>query len=433
MNAVVQLNSAKHGSRKKGKVTVAGVFVRNNMLYVRKRINGKLISYSAGKKENVANRSWVEYHSESIWQEKHSEAKVNVLANIEVSQEATLEEFGLEYYKLCPDTRDLVTHEKLHDDFVKYSVSVLGKLKLSDITPSHVEQWQMQMKYYPDPIPDMSIIDKVKEKRGYSRMKNLRSALTIVLNQAVLDGKIVTSPATNVKLVKKASKRRSISIQEAELLGDAEMEDIFTDETVTYTENEIKLLIQTCDEIINNLHSSHHKRVWKIFKYMLIFKFYSGVRSGEAIALMWKYVDFKNRKIRIQFTMRNGELKLPKEDKTRVINMLPEAEKALLALKEITGRTAWVFLSMRHKPYSNPFGPARLWNQVVDKVKLKKARFYNTRHSFVTNMMTRNLNTEWLIQQLGHESIVITRKHYEGKVEPEWDKLKDSLEGLVLQ
>ena len=42
-------------------------------------------------------------------------------------------------------------------------------------------------------------------------------------------------------------------------------------------------------------------------------------------------------------------------------------------------------------------------------------------------MMSRGLNTEWLIQQLGHESIVITRKHYEGNIEPEWEKLKDSL------
>jgi len=427
MKSLVKLNAAKQGSRKKGKESVAGVFVRNNILYVRKRINGKLIPYSTGKKDNEANRRWVEYHSESIWAEKSDEARKSVLLNLEASPEQTLEDFGAEYYKICPDTRDLVSNDRLKNDFLKYVVPILGKMKLSEITASHIEAWQLRMKYYPDPTPDLLDFEKTKERRGYSRIKNLKSALTLVLNQAVLDGKIAVSPAANVKLVKKASKRRSISIQEAETMADEELEDIFTNETVTYCEDKIKHFIQLCDKIIAEKQRSHHRFVWTVFKHMIIFKFYSGVRSGEAIALMWKYVDFENRKIRIQFTMRNGELKLPKENKTRVIDMLPEAETALLALKKLTGRSAWVFLTMRKAPYSNPFGPSRLWSQLLKKANAKKVRFYNTRHSFVTNMMSRGLNTEWLIQQLGHESIVITRQHYEGNIEPEWEKLKDSL------
>jgi hypothetical protein len=38
-------------------------------------------------------------------------------------------------------------------------------------------------------------------------------------------------------------------------------------------------------------------------------------------------------------------------------------------------------------------------------------------------MLSRGLGGEWLIQQLGHESIVITRANYEGDIEPEWDKI----------
>jgi len=38
-------------------------------------------------------------------------------------------------------------------------------------------------------------------------------------------------------------------------------------------------------------------------------------------------------------------------------------------------------------------------------------------------MLSHGLGTEWLIQQLGHESIVITRGHYEGEIKPEWDKV----------
>jgi len=283
------------------------------------------------------------------------------------------------------------------------------------------------MRYYPDPVPDPPKMGTVKERRGHSRLTNLKTSLTHVLNQAVYDGKIASSPAMYVKLKKKPSKRRSISIEEAECIDETDLEDIFTNETVTYSEDEIKRLLSACDDIIAEKRSTHHRLAWITFKQMMIFKFYSGVRSGEAIALMWKYVDLEKNKIRIQFTMSEGELKLPKENKTRIIDILPEARRALMALQELTGDTAWVFLSSRHKPYKNPYGPAKLWNQVVKRAKAKRARFYNTRHSFVTNMISRGLHTEWLIQQLGHESIVITRQHYEGRVEPDWAKLTDSL------
>ena len=426
MNALVELSAAKTCTRKKGK-TVAGIYARGNMLYVRKRIDGKLIPYSTGKKDTEDNREWVKYHAESIWQDKHTSTKQEVLLH---ETEPTLEEYGLEYYKYCPDSRDTVTHERLSDDFTKYVLPNLGDYKLSALTASSIEAWQTEMRYYPNPVPDISSLDKVKPTRGYSRVKNLRSALTLVLNKAVQNRKLDYSPADHVPLVKNERKKKiSISIEEAENLTDEDLEDIFIDETVTYTEEQIQVLVKICDQIISEKKACHHIHVWETFKQLMIFKFYSGVRSGEAIALMWKFVDFEKKKIHIRFTMREGEIKLPKEEKVRTIHMFPAAEKALRELEKLSGHSSWVFLSQnRKKPYVNPYGPSRLWNQVLKRAeKLRVARFYNTRHSFVTNMLSRGLSGEWLIQQLGHESIVITRDNYEGDIEPEWDKIPMSI------
>jgi hypothetical protein len=143
MNALLKLNVAKTCSREKGK-TVAGVYARNGMLYVRKRIDGKLIPYSTGKKDTEANRQWVEYHSESIWQEKHTKSKEEVLSH---ETEPTIEEYGTEYYKYCPDTRDTVTQERSFSDFMQYVVPTLGKYKLSELTASYIEAWQTEMRY----------------------------------------------------------------------------------------------------------------------------------------------------------------------------------------------------------------------------------------------------------------------------------------------
>jgi hypothetical protein len=38
-------------------------------------------------------------------------------------------------------------------------------------------------------------------------------------------------------------------------------------------------------------------------------------------------------------------------------------------------------------------------------------------------MLSLGLGGEWLMQQLGHESIVITRANYEGDIKPELDKI----------
>lgn len=425
MTALIKLDAARHGlTRKKGKRSVAGVYDRNNVLYVRKRIDGILRAYSTKKKNTPNNREWVEYHSETIWTELHQKASQEKVEEVRRSQQKTLEEFGMDYYSDCPDTRDMDSNNKLKEDFSKYVVPLLGHYHLEELTPSIIKKWQLKMKYYPDPIPDNDVIEDVKPRRGVSRMNNLRSALSQVLVQAVRDGLIASSPLQYVELKKSKSKRREISIKEVEDLEDEKLEDIFTAETVVYNEKEIQELIQTCDDIINAKKASRHRLVWKSFREMMIFKFYSGVRTGEAIALMWRNVDFENNSVDIRLTMRNGNVKLPKEDKTRKIHILPQAKEALRRLKELSGHSKWVFLGMQRKPYTNAYGPAKLWNQVLAKTTLKPARFYNTRHSFITNMLSRGLNTEWLTQQVGHESILITRKIYEGNIDPEWEKFE---------
>lgn len=429
MSAVLKLELAKQEvSRKEGE-SVKGVFTRNGTLYVRKRVDGKLYSYSTGKKDDEMNRPWVEYQAEQIWQEKHDAS----YKEAKVSAEPTLQEFGLTYYEICPDSRDQDTNDRLLNDFNEYAVPLLGDKKISEITPTDIEQWQERMKYYPDPIPDTSSIKKVEPRRGASRLKNIRNALTQVVDRAVADGVREPLVIPKMKYKKKAPTRKVISIKEAEMMNDDELEDIFTDDTVTFTEEEILHLIGLCDKKIEETRASHFRFTWKSFKCMMIFKFYSGVRSGEAMALMWDNIDFENNKVKIKFTMkRGGSLKLPKEYKTRVIELLPEARDALLAAKELSGRKKWVFLNKDREPYKYTDGVDKLWKQLLEMGKYKKCRFYNTRHSFVTNMLSRNLNSEWLIQQVGHEDIVITRMKYMGKINPELKKLYNSLENKVV-
>ena len=45
---------------------------------------------------------------------------------------------------------------------------------------------------------------------------------------------------------------------------------------------------------------------------------------------------------------------------------------------------------------------------------------------------TRNVSPEWLIQQVGHENLIITRNHYIGNIEFDVDMINNSLENSVV-
>ena len=429
---MIELVAANASRSSQGETMAKGIFTRGDILWIRKRVDGKLYRYSTGKKDTKQNRKWVSFHFERLWDKLHQRSSQQVLSNDNV----TVAEYGRHYFRtLPPDSRDSKQHERLRNDFEKYVVPFLGNIALADLRASEIQEWQTKIKYYPDRVPDIEDLDRVPPRRGPSRVRNIRHTLTLVLSDAVRNQIISSSPATHVPVEKEGRlKKRTFSVEEAEQLSDEDMEDIYIgDKISTFSEADIERLMSVCDEITLE-KPKHFRYTWTVFKWHMFLKFYTGMRSGEALALMWRNVDFKRRRIKVTFTMRDGELKAPKSGKVREIDILPQAEVALKKLRELTGHSRWVILKRDGEtPYYNPYGPSKLWSQVLERAGFKKVRWYNTRHSFVTNMLNRGLNPEWVIQQVGHESIVITRQHYEGRIEPEWDKLENGLSKKVSQ
>jgi integrase len=424
---MIESIAANASQSSQGATMATGIFIRGNKLWIQRRIDGKLYRYSTGKENTPRNKKWVAFHFESLWEKLHHPKQERVLSQNESADNLTVAEYGRRYYQnVLPDTRDTKLHERMLYDFEKWVVPFLGDIPLKELRASHIEKWQTLIKYYPDDVPKMEEIDQVKPRRGISRVTNLRNTLTLILNDAVKNEIIVSSPAAHVPINKQGRmKKRTFTIEEIERLDEEELEDIYDEDgAVSYNEKDIASLMQGCDAIIQG-KPKNFQFTWSVFKWHMYLKFYTGLRSGEAIALLWKYVDFERKQLSVRFTMRDGELKAPKGGKLRVIDMLPQAEHALRELQKLTGHSKWVILKHgRMEPFSNPFGPDRQWKQVIEQAGLKKARWYNTRHSFITNMLSRNMNPEWIIQQVGHMTINITRRHYEGRIEPEWEKLE---------
>ncbi len=141
------------------------------------------------------------------------------------------------------------------------------------------------------------------------------------------------------------------------------------------------------------------------FRSYLGLAFFSGMRTGEILALTWEDIDFENDKIKIDKSLeQSGKLTTTKTNKARHIDMLAIAKEALQALQspKSSGR---IFTLSRTKLQKE-------WRALLMQCDLEYRSLYHTRHSFATMMFAHNEEPLWVSAMLGHSSLAITYEHY---------------------
>lgn len=134
---------------------------------------------------------------------------------------------------------------------------------------------------------------------------------------------------------------------------------------------------------------------------------WSGMRPGELDAMRWDWVDFKAGRIDVQeqWNVKIGKLTLPKNDKTRVILLTPQAREALMrAPKE----SAFCFTNL-HGNHWTTSSRSHHWDRVRAVMgwlpkESRKCLYLATRHFagwYFYNVL--ELPAEDVAIQLGHE------------------------------
>ena len=148
------------------------------------------------------------------------------------------------------------------------------------------------------------------------------------------------------------------------------------------------------------------------FKNFIGLCFFSGMRTGEALALKWTDIDFNNYTIDINKTQTNGFTQSPKtESSIRIIDMLPQAEEFLKNQRKETGLREYVFLPKGKKISTSSCLTPR-WTNLLIRVGLEHRGIYQTRHSFASNMLSNKEDLNWVSQTLGHKNPGITQQKY---------------------
>lgn len=162
--------------------------------------------------------------------------------------------------------------------------------------------------------------------------------------------------------------------------------------------NDIKLILNSTDG-------------W--FRNFLGIAFFTGMRTGEILALEWEDIDFEQNIIFVNKTRTMGLTKSPKtKNSTRKIDIISQCEFYLKEQRKITGMKDKLFYRNENECFFGSSSLKSIWEKVLVDCNLKYRNIYQTRHSFASNMLSNKEDIFWVSQMLGHKSINITSEKY---------------------
>jgi len=222
---------------------------------------------------------------------------------------------------------------------------------------------------------------------GYSvnRVRLTARVLSNVFNVAIDDELVAHNPAT----------RLGVAIANPQRAG--------VDKSKWLTREQVEQLVAAAKKLDNGWHT-----------YVLLLA-RTGLRRGEAVALEWRHVDFKEGQVRVEQTVdRFGNINPPKGGKFRVVPMSAELSERMrlykiaqsLELLRSTGpsSTPFVFGTIRHGSHLG-----KLFKRIVTEAELPRHfTAHSLRHSFATQLLENGTPIEYVQRLLGHSTITIT-------------------------
>lgn len=334
--------------------------IRGNVVQVRGTIDGQRQRLSTDKPGTAANLKWVDAN----WREVIKDLLDKTTAVVQKAREdgLLLKYYGQASLEANESSRRLLTNREYENIFKQRIIPTFGDMRLDEIKVTAIKKWQSEM---------------LKSGLSPNRVHNIRTVFFGILKDAESDGLIDENPFAKVDGI---AKRRT--------------------EIHPFTLEEVKVILNEADG-------------W--FKNLLTLAFFSGMRTGEMLALTWDDINFVSNKININKSIRHGISGDPKTvSSIREIDMLPVVQKALREQYALTGlKSKTVFETRFGRGFSCASGVTQIhWHPLIKRCLLSKRDFYHTRHSFATMMIGAGEDILWVASMLGHADASITLKFY---------------------
>ncbi len=249
-------------------------------------------------------------------------------------------------------------------------IPFFGDMRISDIKPTHVNEWQKQLKE--------NAVTKDGKPLAASYMRALKARLSAILNFAVKYYNLALNPCRNTDNIFEKPQRR----------------------IDFWTVAEFSRFIDTFDK------QSEYCTAFNIL-------FYTGIRMGELLALTVKDIDLQKKSISINKTLSTvgGKriITTPKTQKSNREIIIPSFLCNMIA--------AYIKRIYDPQPDSNLFN---LWHTAFDyaikrhakAANIKAIRLHDLRHSHASLLIELGFSALLVSERLGHENVATTLNIY---------------------
>lgn len=315
--------------------------------------------FSTGMKDSKHNRLVIERQMYVLAQE-HFER------NRPSDSKTLFSEIALTALRSTSDNRSVEVQEDYEGLVERSLLPAFGSKAIGDIKPMHIEQWKSK-----------TIATGMSKSRFHKHWTTLR----MVMQYCTKNEMIEKNP---MLLVERASKAFKPSANRSEKY---------------YTPSEVSAMLE-------------HSTGW--FRAFLYTLFLTGMRTGEGLALQWKNIDFKNRKITIEHSVKKAKLKSTKTGKVRIVDMARALHDALKEHYKNRLSDVFVFPSYKTlKPYHGSNAVVRHYlKPLLKELGIEYKTIYATRHSFASNLVQNNVPITYVQKMLGHSKLETTMNFY---------------------
>ncbi len=153
----------------------------------------------------------------------------------------------------------------------------------------------------------------------------------------------------------------------------------------------------------------------------VFFRFWTGTRPSEAIALRWKSVDLERRRVRIVASRvlgRDGRTKTGKSNREvilhrHVVEVLERIQPAHLDPE------AFVFATPSGGSINETNFTNRIWQKVLRETKVRPLSFYSTRHTYISWLLANGARPLFVCRQVGTSLAMIETRYGDARMTPE--------------
>ena len=171
-----------------------------------------------------------------------------------------------------------------------------------------------------------------------------------------------------------------------------------------------------------------------------------GCRRGELLGLTWDDIDFKTGKVVINKSLQYAygktyEKETKTENSNRVnfisnntIAVLKKYQKEQMERKMLLG-SKWIntnrVFTADNGDNMHPDTPTKILDQIIANYKLKRITFHGLRHTNISLMISKGVQSQIISRKVGHSSVQITDKIYSHFFEDEFKAVANVMDEVL--